>query len=62
MDWTEIIVAAIAGAGGFLGAIVSNNKQLAVLATKNGHPQRRVNTSRAENRPAQPPERKAYSA
>ena len=34
MDWTEIIVAAIAGAGGFLGAIVSNNKQLAILATK----------------------------
>lgn len=34
MDWTEIIVALIAGAGGFLGAVVSNNKQLAVLATK----------------------------
>ena len=34
MDWTEIIVAVIAGAGGFLGAVVSNNKQLAVLATK----------------------------
>lgn len=34
MDWTEIIVAIIAGAGGFLGAVVSNNKQLAVLQTK----------------------------
>ena len=34
MDWAEIIVALIAGAGGFLGAVVSNNKQLAVLATK----------------------------
>ncbi len=34
MDWTEIIVAVIAGAGGFLGAVVSNNKQLAILATK----------------------------
>lgn len=34
MDWTEIIVALIAGAGGFLGAVVSNNKQLAVLSTK----------------------------
>ena len=34
MDWTAIIVALIAGAGGFVGAVVSNNKQLAVLATK----------------------------
>lgn len=34
MDWTEIVVALIAGAGGFIGAIVSNNRQLAVLSTK----------------------------
>ena len=34
MDWTAIIVALIAAAGGYLGAVVSNNKQLAVLATK----------------------------
>lgn len=34
MDWTEIIVAVIAAAGGYLGAVVSNNKHLAVLETK----------------------------
>lgn len=34
MNWTEIIVAVIAAAGGYLGAVVSNNKQLAVLAAK----------------------------
>ena len=34
MDWTAIIVALIAAAGGYLGAVVSNNKQLAVLSTK----------------------------
>lgn len=34
MDWTDIIVAAIAASGGFLGAVVSNNKQLAIVQTK----------------------------
>lgn len=34
MSWTDIIVALIAAAGGYLGAIVSNNKQLAVLGAK----------------------------
>ena len=34
MNWTEIIVAVIAAAGGYLGAVVSNNKQLAILGTK----------------------------
>ena len=34
MNWTEIIVALIAAAGGYLGAVVSNNRQLAVLSTK----------------------------
>ena len=34
MNWTDIIVALIAAAGGYLGAVVSNNKQLAVLGTK----------------------------
>lgn len=34
MDWTEIVVAIVAAAGGCLGAIVSNNRQLAVLSTK----------------------------
>ena len=34
MDWTEIVVAVVAAAGGCLGAIVSNNKQLAILSTK----------------------------
>lgn len=34
MNWTDIIVALIAAGGGYLGAVVSNNKQLAVLGTK----------------------------
>lgn len=34
MNWTDIIVAVIAASGGFLGAVVSNNKQVAVLSTK----------------------------
>ena len=34
MNWTEIIVALIAAAGGYLGAVVSNNKHLAILETK----------------------------
>lgn len=34
MDITDIIVAVIAASGGFLGAVVSNNKQVAVLSTK----------------------------
>lgn len=34
MNWTDIIVALIAAAGGYLGAVVSNNKHLAVLETK----------------------------
>ena len=34
MNWTEILVALIAAAGGYLGAVVSNNKQLAILSTK----------------------------
>ncbi|MBO7449402.1 MAG: hypothetical protein J6U54_03450 [Clostridiales bacterium] len=34
MDWTEIVVAIVAAAGGCLGAIVSNNRHLAVLETK----------------------------
>lgn len=33
-DWTDIIIAVIAAAGGFLGSVVSNNKQVAVLSTK----------------------------
>ena len=38
MDWTTIIVAVIAAAGGAIGAVISNNKRLsvfeAVIATK----------------------------
>ena len=34
MDWIDIVVAVIAASGGFLGAVVSNNKQLAILGTK----------------------------
>ncbi len=34
MNWTDIIVAAVAASGGFLGAVLSNNKQVAILATK----------------------------
>lgn len=34
MNWVDIIVALIAAAGGYLGAVVSNNKQLAVLSAK----------------------------
>lgn len=34
MDWTDIIIALIAAAGGFLGSVVSNNKQLAIVQTK----------------------------
>lgn len=33
-DWTDIVIAVIAAAGGFLGSVVSNNKQVAVLSTK----------------------------
>ena len=31
MDWTEIIVGVVAAAGGFFGAVVSNNKRLSVF-------------------------------
>lgn len=31
MDWTEIVVAVIAALGGFIGAVVSNNKRLSVF-------------------------------
>ena len=31
MDWTSILVAVIAAAGGFLGAVISNNKRLSVF-------------------------------
>lgn len=34
MDWTSIITAIIAAAGGYIGSLVSNNKHLAVLETK----------------------------
>ena len=38
MDWTEIVVGVVAAAGGFLGAVISNNKRLsifeAVVSTK----------------------------
>ncbi len=34
MNWTEIIVAVVAAAGGFFGAVLSNNKQLAIVETK----------------------------
>lgn len=34
MDWVDIIVAIIAASGGFLGAVISNNKQVAILSTK----------------------------
>lgn len=34
MDWTDVIVALIAASGGFLGAVVSNSKQLAIMQTK----------------------------
>lgn len=38
MEWTDIIVAVIAAAGGAIGAVISNNKRLsvfeAVIATK----------------------------
>ena len=34
MDWIDIVVAVIAAAGGFLGAVVANNRQVAVIATK----------------------------
>lgn len=34
MNWVDIIVAVIAAAGGFLGSVISNNKQVAILATK----------------------------
>lgn len=34
MNWTDIVIAVIAAAGGFLGAVVSNNKQVAILSTK----------------------------
>lgn len=31
MDWTNIIVAVIAAAGGAVGAVISNNKRLSVF-------------------------------
>lgn len=34
MDWGSIIVAVIAAAGGFLGSLLSNNRQLAIVSTK----------------------------
>lgn len=34
MEWTNILVAVIAAAGGFFGSVVANNKQVAILATK----------------------------
>lgn len=34
MDWTDIVVAVIAASGGFFGAVISNNKQLAIVQTK----------------------------
>ena len=34
MNWTDIAVAFIAASGGFLGAVISNNKRLAVLEAK----------------------------
>lgn len=34
MNWTDIIIALIAAAGGFAGSVISNNKQVAVLAAK----------------------------
>ena len=34
MEWTDIIVAVIAASGGFLGAVITNNKQLAIVQTK----------------------------
>lgn len=34
MNWTDIIVAVVAASGGFIGAVLSNNKQVAILATK----------------------------
>lgn len=34
MEWTNIIVAVIAAAGGFFGCVLTNNKQLAIVQTK----------------------------
>lgn len=34
MNWTDIIIALIAATGGFLGSVLSNNKQLAIVQTK----------------------------
>ena len=34
MNWTDILVAVIAAAGGCIGSIISNSKHLAVLETK----------------------------
>ncbi len=34
MNWTDIIIALIAAAGSFAGSVISNNKQVAVLAAK----------------------------
>lgn len=31
MDWTEIVVGVVAAAGGFFGAVISNNKRLSVF-------------------------------
>lgn len=33
-NWTDILVAVIAAAGGCIGSIISNSKHLAVLETK----------------------------
>lgn len=34
MDWTEIVVAVISGGLGLLGAMLANNKRLAVLEAR----------------------------
>ena len=34
MTWIDIIIALIAATGGFLGSVLSNNKQLAIVQTK----------------------------
>lgn len=34
MNWVDVLVAVIAALGGFLGSVISNNKQVAILSTK----------------------------
>ena len=34
MEWADVIIAPIAASGGFLGSVLSNNKQLAIVQTK----------------------------